>query len=511
MPSEKRVLVAEEDPVCRRFVELSLRCGGFNVIAGDPEEARRALDQYGSDAFECLVSCYNHAQDGGLDLVDWVRQQDATLATVVLASMQDSHMVEKSLRGRSCDFLEKPLSVPTLSQAVNNAVATTGQRRGLSYLTQGVQAAGLVQKTLLSSVLSSSDTPIESYFRPKQQAGGDFLAHYRTSGGDDILIMTDVSGHDLEAAVMSAMFHGMARGLIDSGVTIEEVLTRYNQVLLTTPGFEARPSSIAVCCIRLSYTSKSMQIFLAGAPPPRWVNATGWLDSSTHVFSTPLGWFEHARPAVLLTDLPSTPVLFWTDGVEDLAGQLGADPMSVASALIAAGRTGVDPDWIDEAHDDILVARVWAGVRYSDTAMQETPVVSARYGRLQAAQIDALQALWARSLDLAVADLADSMRFDVLLCSREAVLNAIIHGCSETEEASLQIDWLPLSREIRVRVADPGPGYDAEAVALANQGLEDGHRGIILMKSLASTIEITQRGARVTMTFREREETYDVH
>ena len=122
------------------------------------------------------------------------------------------------------------------------------------------------------------------------------------------------------------------------------------------------------------------------------------------------------------------------------------------------------------------------------------------------ATFDSFQAFWQRSLMLAVPELPEAKLHDVLLASREALLNALNHGCGgcADQRASLQIAYPPSRQTLRVRVCDPGPGHDfdlARHEKSALKELAEEHRGLVLIHHLASDVSFLRNGASVTMDF----------
>jgi DNA-binding response OmpR family regulator/anti-sigma regulatory factor (Ser/Thr protein kinase) len=511
------VLIAEDEPLCRRFIEKALEAEGYTAFVRESAGAIvRELEHRGGSFFHAVITGYTFRRSDDIGLLTRIGQIDPSLAVVVIGDGGKDDVALRSLRTGACDFIEKPLSRDLLARAVGRAVLTTAERRRSTRMEASVRAAGLLQKTLLGSVLSDEGIAIERCFRPREAAGGDFLAHYRLPGGQDLMLVTDVSGHEFDSAVMSSFFHGMARGLIELGVPVEEVLTRYNRVLLTTPGFEASPSSLAVCCLRIDYDQDRMTIFLAGSPPPAWVDESGWIETWNGSMSSPLGWFLDSCPAVATSAVPRGPVWIWTDGVEDLAAELGAHPLSIASALVASTLNCVDPGWLDAARDDVLAVRLWPTSATGQRDRYPEPVVADRYNRGHIPQIDDLQLMWERSLRIAFPGITPATLFDVLLSAREALLNGLMHGTAGDEETRFQISVRLASAEsgagdveVVVRVEDPGPGY-TDSDMLPESEFRDGHRGLLLIRNLASSVSTSNRGASVTMRFRQGENINDI-
>jgi len=109
-------------------------------------------------------------------------------------------------------------------------------------------------------------------------------------------------------------------------------------------------------------------------------------------------------------------------------------------------------------------------------------------------------------LALGLPDLSEARLHDVLLASREALLNAVTHGCAgQTEQAAtFRIDCCKQSRTLRVQVSDSGPGhhFDVEGHerVAAHEPVAE-HRALILINHLADRVSCEREGATITMEF----------
>lgn len=194
----------------------------------------------------------------------------------------------------------------------------------------------------------------------------------------------------------------------------------------------------------------------------------------------------------------------WTDGLEDLAETLNASSLSVAYTLLEA-HAGEPPQFVAGAQDDVLVARIWPGAAAdARTPQYVQPLIAEDYGPETIASIDHVQERWVRSLQLALPALSESVRYDLVLCAREAVLNALKHGCSPQGRGRFQVLYESSRQLLRARVWDPGSGYDfdvAQHTARDRDEPVEDHRGLLLMHAHAPRVSVGRGGAEVTMEF----------
>ena len=104
------------------------------------------------------------------------------------------------------------------------------------------------------------------------------------------------------------------------------------------------------------------------------------------------------------------------------------------------------------------------------------------------------------------ADLGDEDSNRIMLTLSEAVNNAIMHGNNEDPEKKAYIHvTLSDDRTMSINVRDEGEGFDPEDVPnpLKEENLlNEGGRGIYLMKQYADEVQFEDEGREIKMVFR---------
>ncbi len=503
--SVPRILCVDDDPLFQRFVGISLRRTGYEILtATDGIEACETLERLGADTLHCVMIDRRMPRMDGLEFLDWLRQRDSNLSAIVITAEGEKEHVEKTLRAGACNFLDKPVIAEGLREAVAEAISLTNQRRHLTQLRDNVHRYGCYLRETITSLPSDHSLAFDSFYQPKHEAGGDFLAQLRVDENRHLILLTDVSGHDLWSAQWSAYFHGFLNGSLRGGASIQETLAGFNELSIE----KAHPTgnlSIALCALLLDRGAGTMTIFCSGAPLPVWVQSEQSIETMLVPGGPPLGWFADCSPTTVTGPIPSGAVYLWTDGVDDLAHEFDASPLSVAQALLKATGSSGTPEWASTSKDDLLVARVFpSGFSSLDGAQCVEPLVVESYRPEQIDGIDGLQRYWENSLRLALPKLDQTTLYAILLSAREAVVNALLHGCRDGEQAAFRISYRPSMQTVSVHVSDPGPGYSFSVdkhTAADRKELVDAHRGLMLIQSFASNTVASRNGADLRMEF----------
>ena len=506
-----QVLVVEDDVTSREFLRVALKRSGYVVVVADGvRAAQQQLLALGFAAFDCVVTDYRMPEYSGLDLLAWLNEQNAGVGSIVLTAEGEKKLVTDSLRAGAVDFLEKPVDVHKLREAIARAAKVTRQHRQTAEIRSAVEDLGRTQARMVQSRHSGMPVQVELCFHPRLDAGGDSFSHFQSSPNTCCLLLTDVSGHDLQAAYLSAYFQGMVRGMLARTASLPQVCGYFNRVLIeewNEPGELGGGTSVAVCACIIDFRRLTAKILTCGMPAPVHIMP----DGPAHVLADhgghPLGWFETAAiPAREYAVTTLDRFVMWTDGLEDFAEKSQVSPLSLGYALQCVRRGERVPLDLSPALDDILFVEVHLAANPLDPARWHPLVVEAYHGG-QMDQIDMLEVSWANSVKLAVPTISDAVLHDLLLASREAVLNSLKHGCNQNPAlyASFQISYQPVSHCFRVWASDPGPGHDFDPAVHDQAGVDellDSHRGLLLMKRLTTNLQFSRNGACVVMDFK---------
>ncbi len=97
----------------------------------------------------------------------------------------------------------------------------------------------------------------------------------------------------------------------------------------------------------------------------------------------------------------------------------------------------------------------------------------------------------------------DGKAFEIELAVREALANAIVHGCGENRELTVRISvGCDEQRGMIIVVKDPGTGFDPARLPNPTIGENiymEGGRGIYLINRLMDEVRFRERGTEIWM------------
>lgn len=114
------VLIVDDEELVRELFKDWLREAGYVVdVAASAAEARARMEQQMPDV---LVSDIRMAQETGIDLLTWTREQDPDLPVILVTGVPAVETAVEALRRQAYDYLVKPINEDTLRRVVARAL-----------------------------------------------------------------------------------------------------------------------------------------------------------------------------------------------------------------------------------------------------------------------------------------------------------------------------------------------------------------------------------------------------
>jgi serine phosphatase RsbU (regulator of sigma subunit) len=154
-----------------------------------------------------------------------------------------------------------------------------------------------------------------------EAVGGDYLDYYQLPNGRFIVMLGDVSGKGIGAALVMTSLHATCRALLRHVDSLERIALILNESLIETTRAQTFVTLIAVL---VDSNAGKLHCVRAGHLPPLLLDGTGnsqWLE---HCGGLPIGLFSDLKLMLEVHDAPhgSTLVLY-TDGVTEAESPTG--------------------------------------------------------------------------------------------------------------------------------------------------------------------------------------------
>lgn len=218
-------------------------------------------------------------------------------------------------------------------------------------------AAQEIQRTLQPAAIN--DLPgyeVESFYKPLRAVGGDYFDVIDLSGERTLLVVADVSGKGMPAALLASSIQALTRVLAHTAADLSSLAVKINDHLCRySPGNRFATAVFIV----LDRASGEVLYVNAGHNPP--IVSGGGSTTRLEATGMALGWFPDAAYGVRTTTIPPRGrLLLFTDGLTDsMSGEHPEDRLCEILADEHASLAQVEP-LVDPAFnaDDVTVLLV---------------------------------------------------------------------------------------------------------------------------------------------------------
>jgi serine phosphatase RsbU (regulator of sigma subunit) len=266
-------------------------------------------------------------------------------------------------------------SVVVVASAVVAVVAASIRNAQLAHLQDRRQAAQTLQAAMLTRLPEPDHLQLTSRYLPAStgdQVGGDWYDAVVDADGCTVLVIGDVTGHDIDAAAAMGQVRGLLRGYaVEGGQSPSQVLHRVDAALQRL-GLDILATVVVVRVEQDAAERKAGMRRLrwsnAGHPPPLLLHAKGsgrapeFLDSPPDLL---LGLLDHAeRSDHELPLSPADTLLLFTDGLVERRDR----SMTLGLQVLAESADTEDGPDLD-LFVDRLLPRVLGDLHQDDVAV----------------------------------------------------------------------------------------------------------------------------------------------
>lgn len=321
-----RILVVDDEPdlevlITQKF-RKRIRAGELMfAFAAHGEDALAQLKTLGHDCDVVLTDINMPVMDG-LTLLSRLREGHPMLRSVIVSAYGDMANIRTALNRGAFDFVTKPIDFQDLEITLDKALAEAVARRQaakdrdrLSGLHRELEVARTMQESLVPRTFPA-DPRFEACgsMTPAAQVGGDLYDLFALDENRIGVLIGDVSGKGIGAALYMAVARTVLRVTAGKGLGPRECLQEVNGYLCR----ERRTPATFLTCFYgiLDLGTGRLTYCRAGHNPPYHLN--GSVQTLAEAGGLPLGIIAAAQHRNATVDLsPGDAVVLFTDGVTE--------------------------------------------------------------------------------------------------------------------------------------------------------------------------------------------------
>jgi sigma-B regulation protein RsbU (phosphoserine phosphatase) len=527
MVTNKILIIDDEKNILESFKRL-LRNEDFKIsTTTSPEEAIEMLEK---EIYAAVVSDQNMPAMDGIAFLEKVRKFSPDSIRIMLTGYANTQLALQAInRSGVYRLLTKPLNrdelIPVLKQAISMHDVIVENRR-LNKLTQEqninliklnrelsiareheIEVSSKIQQTLLWSVPPKDTTGISigALTHPSQRVDGDFFDFYKLNEHTVDILVGDVMGKGIPAALIGA-------------ATKNQFLHAINHLICTTGGGEmAKPeeivglvhetgtrrlieleSFVTLCYARFDLKMRQLDIVDCGHTKTIRLRKKDGFCGMLQSENIPLGFSEKEiyRQVSYPFDIGDL-IFFYSDGVTEARDQEGNFFGEERLVDIIKANSGQHPDKLvneirsmvvkfsnsEEFSDDLtcVAVKIMPDSPYIPLSISELKIDS-DMGRL--ADIRNYVNRICRESEGRI--LSEEKTGEFVLAVNEAVVNVIKHGYDSKNGGAMKIETEVFEEYIAIRLYHRGKSFDPNSVKPPLfDGSQDGGYGLhIISKSV---------------------------
>jgi sigma-B regulation protein RsbU (phosphoserine phosphatase) len=285
-----KILIVDDEPdlelLIRQRFRHQIRAGAYRFsFARNGQEALERI--HGDGDVDLVLSDINMPIMDGLTLLSRLGPLRPRLGTVIVSAYGDLRNIRTAMNLGAFDFLTKPIDfqdfevtvAKTLGQ-IDELRKADADRERLIAVQRDLQTAAEIQRSFLPPPLpTAAGDPftLHAAMLPARAVGGDFYDYFPVEGGRFGLVIGDVSGKGVPAALFMAVTRTLtrtvARGGREPGACLEEV---NRQLLLQRDG--SASMFVTLFYALLDPASGELLYSNGGHLPPYVLHADGGLE-----------------------------------------------------------------------------------------------------------------------------------------------------------------------------------------------------------------------------------------
>lgn len=312
-----RVLVVEDEPDIALGLEHDLRRDGYDVEILD--DGQRVIERVGVATFDLILLDVMLRGKDGFSVCRELRRSGTHTPIILLTARDQESDKILGLELGADDYVTKPFSPAELRARIRSILRQRHEWLGDgAHLDRELRTAAAVQQRLFPQTRPPVATlDYVGYCQPALRVGGDYYDYLALPGDRLALVLADVAGKGVPAALVMASLHGCIRAHASQHEQRCDQVVRMANTLLHG-ATDAKYATVFYAVY--DAPARALHYVNAGHPAP--LVARGAQVISLESGCAPVGLFENLEPTTVTVQLePGDRLLLFSDGVSDAVNE----------------------------------------------------------------------------------------------------------------------------------------------------------------------------------------------
>lgn len=373
-----KILVVDDEPDLQELIKQKFRS---KIKAKEYEfqfalNGEEALDKIANDGtIDLILTDINMPVMDGLTLLSRINQlNNKVLRSIIVSAYGDMENIRTAMNRGAYDFVTKPIDLKDLEITIEKSLKEIEQYKIASMahdklvaLKQELDIATIIQMSILPKTFPAfpdrKDFEIYAKMIPAKEVGGDLFDFFLIDKYRLGIIIGDVSGKGIAAALLMAVCKTLLRATAIKGMPADNVLTEVNKILV-----DDSPPNMFVTVFYgiLDTRNGSFEYSNAGHNSPYLISSEGSLKKLDNIGGLMIGAMKDAEYESNIIMMKHDDILaLYTDGVTEAFNKDDEeyDDNRLTGSLLDAGGLSTEK-LVDKIISD--VRKFTEGVEQSD-------------------------------------------------------------------------------------------------------------------------------------------------
>jgi sigma-B regulation protein RsbU (phosphoserine phosphatase) len=214
-----KILVSDDQVDVLEAIRLLLKGAGHQADTAESPKSALAAAERGS--FDLVLMDMNYSRDTtsgdeGLDLLDKLQTRDGSVPVIVMTAWSSVDLAVEAMRRGAVDFIQKPWDNAALLATIEKQAHRSKERKKAK---SELEIARHVQQRMLHQHAQALKTvTFGGRCVPAREIGGDYYDFLELAPGRLGVLLADVSGKGVAAALLTANLQASFRSQLELGV-----------------------------------------------------------------------------------------------------------------------------------------------------------------------------------------------------------------------------------------------------------------------------------------------------
>jgi len=313
----KTILLVEDDPAVQRGIRENLERERFKVLV--EQDGKKGLHRARREMPDLLILDVMLPSMTGFDICARLKKEGFPSPVFILTALGDEDSTLRGLGLGADDYLSKPFSVRELLLRVRNLFERTERTLGKAqaYEDELQKARKIQQNSLPQKPPQCDGLDIWGMTIPATHVGGDYYDFVQLGSGRLCVIVADVCGKGMPAALYVQKMQGVVQASAGAARSASELMVKLQEHVGATMG---EASFVTATAAAFDISEHKVEVASAGHPPVilKRTNSLETIDSSGMWIGQVLNYsFADMLKTVTFEFRKGDMLFFYTDGVTE--------------------------------------------------------------------------------------------------------------------------------------------------------------------------------------------------